>query len=367
MIACREKLVKVPRNQAQNAGLLLDKYLTVPYKDEKHSNNRKELFLAAIQACGQTVGVYQKAYERWKGTVVGAEQPLQIKGRLIVGLGNESILETGLALNHTYGTPLIPGTALKGLANHYCSQVWSQADSRFEEGGEFHKALFGGTDYSGHITFHDAWIEPASLAKGLVPEVLTPHHSAYYVGNERNGDVEAPSDFDDPTPVTFLAITGKFRVVVSCDDRSEAGKKWESLAIRLLADALKNWGIGAKTSSDYGKMIDEGEIIVLADVEDNATGAGRAAPRRRAGLQNRDKVTVTRVEDPKGKGRVFFVTAEGHRGTVAAGDAPNVEIGETCELWISAIASNNKTCIFSAKELPAPKVRQQNSNKQRRR
>jgi len=363
MLACRSNLPRNIREQGQNAGLLLDKYLRVAYKDEGHSEDRKELFQAAIKACRQPVALYQKAYDRWQEAVAGEEQLLQVRGKLIVGLGNESILETGFTFNHTYGTPLISGSALKGLARHYCSQVWGQEDARFKEEGENHKALFGTADYGGHITFHDAWIEPSSLSHGLTEDVMTPHHSDYYGGKKENGDVLPPSDFDDPIPVTFLAVTGKFRIIVKCDDLSEAGKKWEQLAMRLLVDALKNWGIGGKTSSDYGKLVAEGEIEPI-QVEDSATEAGRAAPRRHAGLQNRDKVVATRIEDPKGKARVFFATSDGHRGPVTDGEPPDIEIGETCELWIKAIISS-KACNFSDAPPPPPKIKQQRGNQRR--
>jgi CRISPR-associated protein Cmr6 len=56
-----------------------------------------------------------------------------VQGRLIVGLGGDNVLETGLTLHHTYGVPLIPGNALKGLAAHYCDQVWGQADAEFRK------------------------------------------------------------------------------------------------------------------------------------------------------------------------------------------------------------------------------------------
>ena len=48
----------------------------------------------------------------WKGTVSFVMRP---RWQWVVGLGNETILETGLTLRHPYGLPYVPGTALKGL------------------------------------------------------------------------------------------------------------------------------------------------------------------------------------------------------------------------------------------------------------
>ncbi len=73
--------------------------------------------------------------------------------------------------------PIIPGSALKGLAAHYCDQVWGPTDEKFKKPtraedetyrkflagkgpkpkDNFHRLLFGTTDDSGCITFHDAW------------------------------------------------------------------------------------------------------------------------------------------------------------------------------------------------------------------
>ena len=39
-------------------------------------------------------------------------QDLCVGGRLIVGLGGDNVLETGITLHHTYGVPIIPGSAM---------------------------------------------------------------------------------------------------------------------------------------------------------------------------------------------------------------------------------------------------------------
>jgi CRISPR-associated protein Cmr6 len=183
---------------------------------------------------------------------------------MIVGLGSSNVLETGLTLHFLYGTPFIPGSALKGLAAHYCSAVWGAgAESDFKgperdnkgnitkPAGKHYHFLFGSTEDSGFLTFHDAWITPESLPGSLVQDVITPHHGEYYSEREERS---APSDFDDPNPVTFLSVRGDFDVHISCDgEDGEQKKGWEELAADLLTQALSNWGIGSKTSSGYGR------------------------------------------------------------------------------------------------------------------
>lgn len=44
--------------------------------------------------------------------------------RLVVGLGNPSVTETSITLHNTYGTPYIPGQALKGITRNYFLQKY---------------------------------------------------------------------------------------------------------------------------------------------------------------------------------------------------------------------------------------------------
>src|SRR5205085_8112131 len=83
----------------------------------------------------------------------------QVKGRMIVGLGSESVLETSISLHRTYGVPYIPGSALKGLAANYASL---RLDEDWQKGGKYYKIVFGDTDDAGYITFFDALYIPRS-------------------------------------------------------------------------------------------------------------------------------------------------------------------------------------------------------------
>lgn len=277
--ACRNQLKDICRDKGTHAGLLLACYLRVPVKDkEKHPGERRLLFEAAIKSTRSAGALYEKAYLRrlddFKKLPSRAEGLFEVKGRLIVGLGGENVLETGISLHHTYGVPIIPGSSLKGLAAHYCDQTWGAANEEFrikgakdrdEQGKEFfrqgkhHRVLFGANDDSGHIVFHDAWITPESLKgdgkQGLVLDVMTPHHGDYYAEKKNDkGELLAPTDVDDPNPITFLSVAGAFQVIISCGDESDDGKKWAGLAMQLVTQALTHWGAGGKTAVGYGSM-----------------------------------------------------------------------------------------------------------------
>jgi len=234
-------------------GLLLQRYLHESATgDEGKPEHKRQIMDAAIAASrnSDVQALYKATFGRWQRSLPESTlaNELQALGRLIVGLGTENVLETGIRLHHTYGMPILPGSALKGLAAHYCNQVWGPTDEKFKKCGIYHDLVFGNTDDSGCIVFHDAWLTPDS-PEPLKLDVMTPHHPKW--NNLENPVV--PTDFDSPVPVPFLSVAGKFHVAVSWHGpASDQARCWTERSLELLTDALGNWGIGGKTSSGYG-------------------------------------------------------------------------------------------------------------------
>jgi CRISPR type III-B/RAMP module RAMP protein Cmr6 len=287
--------LKDHRDRGQHAGLLLQRYLCENATGDGKPDEKRALLHAAIQAAASphVRALYKMAFDRWSAALPNDPSPVDLvtAGRLIVGLGSENVLETGIRLHHTYGMPVIPGSALKGLAAHYCDQVWRAQNERFKKptpeeyeayrtylrdqgprpDDNFHRLLFGSTDDSGCIVFYDSWLTPDSPSP-LVLDVMTPHHPRW---NDLTNPV-APTDFDSPTPVPFLSVMGKLRVAVAwCGPASEKAQRWTELALGLLCDALKDWGVGGKTTSGYGRLIDPRES---AGTESSLSPAVRSAP-----------------------------------------------------------------------------------------
>ena len=126
----RQAIIKLAdgRERATHPGLILQRWLV----EQSNPSERRTIFEAARKAVtGESLlSVYAEAFERRDRSFTSDKpcrsESLTTAGRLIVGLGSENILETGLRLHHTYGVPIIPGSALKGLASHYCDEVWGQ-------------------------------------------------------------------------------------------------------------------------------------------------------------------------------------------------------------------------------------------------
>lgn len=105
---------------------------------------------------------------------------------------------------------------------------------------------------------------------------MTPHHPKWLDGSV------APTDFDSPNPVPFLAVTGRFHVAVSWHGpASDKSRNWTELALSLLRDALFHWGIGGKTTSGYGRFDQEkweaDEVKRQAEAEQKRIAAEKEA------------------------------------------------------------------------------------------
>ncbi len=230
-----------------NAGLWLDKY--VGDQDPKKVNSRQNLVKEV--ATLPIPSAYRSYFERWR-KMLTEEYSVQmreakVRGRMIVGLGSESVLETSISLHRTYGVPYIPGSALKGLAASYARQ---RLDADWQEDGKYNKVVFGNTDDAGYITFFDALYIPNTGLEGkpLYPDVITVHHQEYYQDAK-----DAPTDRDNPNPVPFLSATGTYLIALAAPDLQQPDG-WIAVTFKIVEDALKTLGIGAKTSSGYGRL-----------------------------------------------------------------------------------------------------------------
>jgi CRISPR-associated protein Cmr6 len=237
---------------------------------------------------------YARAFERWKMSLGApgdrAFEPV-LAGRLLVGHGNASAAGVGMTVHHTWGVPVIPGSAVKGLLAHFVDAVygpdapdvppWEQPESerdraryqgvtwhgrRIERGpGEVYRALFGAPDAekdaamrehgleagasAGLVAFHDALYVPRSAPddKPFAADVLTVHQKEYYNSVGQSW----PNDYDSPNPVAFLTVRPGTGMLVALSGPPD----WTELAERLLRDALEKWGIGGKTSAGYGRLV----------------------------------------------------------------------------------------------------------------
>ncbi|HWS83163.1 MAG TPA: type III-B CRISPR module RAMP protein Cmr6 [Ktedonobacteraceae bacterium] len=299
--------------QEAHAGLWLDKYFA--NQGSEQGKNRHKLIEEVSVLPIPTA--YRAYFKRWEGklTEYGAQfRKTRVKGRMVVGLGSESIVETSISLHRTYGVPYIPGSALKGLAANY-AQLYLDAD--WQKSGKYYKVVFGNTDDSGYITFFDALYVPGSghpnsnrKEQVLYPDVITVHHPEYYQGTKKT-----PSDSDSPNPVPFLSATGTYLIALAAPDLEEP-EGWISTTFSVLENALKMLGVGAKTSSGYGRMELELPLVKQEDIYTTQTDVpplpkpyqGPAIPDFREGQELQNCTVIS----PTGRMQQLFPSASAY-------------------------------------------------------
>jgi CRISPR-associated protein Cmr6 len=254
--ARRSVLENLKPTAETHAGLLLQRYLTAHKPKQRDNTTQTPEEQLLEQACAIAASkVYHAAFDRWleqfaQKTPAGCARvhfTVQAAAPIAIGLGNASPLEVGIRLSHTYGMPLLPASALKGL----CRRVARLLHHESKLSDDAIDALFGFSREkqaaAGAVVFYDAWYVPSSA--GGAPfhrDVITVHHPAYY----GSGEV-APTDFDDPTPVPFLVVKpgARFLCVLDAPDH-----RWADFAQKMLLWGLENLGVGAKTNAGYGYL-----------------------------------------------------------------------------------------------------------------
>lgn len=218
--------------------------------DEASPNNKADHIARLVRI--PPSDFYRRAYKRWvqitSDPIRFAVTVLRIETRLFIGLNGSHLLETGCAIHHSYGTPYIPGSSIKGLVNRYVRETpFGQAHK--EACDELFGAAADPKTYpdglAGIYSFHDAWWVPDSARYPLVAEVVTTHHPDYY---SQDGRIPA-TDFDSPIPNAQIAVRGSFLFTL------EGSAGCLALGLDMMEQALIAGGIGAKTRSGYGVMM----------------------------------------------------------------------------------------------------------------
>jgi CRISPR-associated protein Cmr6 len=215
------------------------------------------------------------AFPQWERSLNAggcATRQIELTSRLLVGHGNGSAAEVGLTVHHTWGVPMIPGSALKGLCAHYTAATYGPLRPKFagpkwekdprriaDPPGDYYRALFGAPDVSndasaGLVVFHDALYVPDSTAgdRPFAVDVLTLHQRSYYGQDRKRGGIAGqhwPNDYDSPNPVGFISVRPGVKLLLGVD----GDPKWAGLALDLLTEAIRAWGAGGKTSAGYGR------------------------------------------------------------------------------------------------------------------
>lgn len=270
-----------------NLGLYLNKFIEVDPATWKATEQAKKYEGAptAVFSAGEGKALLAACAARHRRTLTAAKATTftaSPTNRVIVGLGGKGMLEVGITLHHLYGFPIIPGSALKGLARAYALITLPAAGSdgknltpqKLEERVEKYArdkakakaerkqftanpdydlflAVFGAQDDAGAAIFFDALPDRVSFEV----DIMNVHYPDYYNAKGKN---TPPADYYSPTPIDFLTVGKGSRFIFGVAVRHLKGKsdeehiKLRQQAWKWLKAGLETMGVGAKTTSGYG-------------------------------------------------------------------------------------------------------------------
>ena len=171
------------------------------------------------------------------------------------GLGLEHPIENGFAFLSPYGLPYLAGSGVKGVLRRAAEELRDDGDVALTDA--VINALFGPENSTearrGALTCWDVF---PRCDEGMTVEIMTPHFTDYYQGNE------SPHDAGKPNPIPFLAVPAgtkldfvlTFETSLICEEHRDALADWQVPVRRIVAHAFEWLGFGAKTAVGYGAM-----------------------------------------------------------------------------------------------------------------
>lgn len=255
----------------ESPSLRLHKYVNLE-KNKKDKEKGKELE-AVVSCMSRNPEPIQVLTPPRAKTLVA-----KLGARLLVNMSGGILENANCALHRNLGYPVIPGSAVKGVARHVAWCEWNECEDIQEKDalaariatvfgyptGEKNldnalKAL-GTPESQGKIAFLTA--VPDEKAE-LEVDILTSHHQEYYGGKKTKA-----TDDEEPIPVPFLAISRESKFIFTLVPLRTADAAAMQDAIGWVKSAITLHGIGAKTATGYGWFLDSFEEDLSEIVED---------------------------------------------------------------------------------------------------
>ncbi|ODM24795.1 type III-B CRISPR module RAMP protein Cmr6 [Clostridium sp. Bc-iso-3] len=190
---------------------------------------------------------------------------MSVENSIVLGLGQQSVSETSMLIHPIYGVPFIPGQAFKGVVRNYCVVEFFESDEQKAMSDDLYKTIFGreeidqlNTEYKGAVIFHDVFIVNDNFE--LCLDITNCHYPGYYQSGKKITDSESP------IPIKFNVIKNAvfhfaYSIRKKDSDKIELfGEKYQPFD-EMVKDALKYYGLGAKTAVGYGRFFTKNMVL----------------------------------------------------------------------------------------------------------
>lgn len=180
----------------------------------------------------------------------GVTFQMKLKSRLIVNHSGGVMENASLALHPHFGTPVIPGSAVKGIARHAAWCVWKDAE---EEDRDLYAGIIA--ELFGYPTGEDQLDKALSATETRSGAVA--FLQAEVVGRAvLEADLVNSHTGPSPVPVFFPAVAAgtvfSFHIFPLKQRTENDSDTLLFFAESWLKEGLKIYGAGAKTNAGYG-------------------------------------------------------------------------------------------------------------------
>ena len=237
-----------------------------PDTDNKKNSCTQDTIDTLVKGYSKTSNtLYKKAFKDWRASRENDENSIsftmETTAPLIVGKGDQNIHEFGITMQHPWGVPVIPGSAIKGVLSMFAhengDENWQKSSLLVPPvpSGDYSLIMFGGEDlkgnpHAGSLDFMDAWWIPEggqdAARKPFIEDITTVHNRQYYQEKED----AFPDGMENPLPVSFIVVRPGTKFFFSI----RGAALWCELAKEMLIDAGRKYGFGAKTRVGYGRF-----------------------------------------------------------------------------------------------------------------
>ncbi|MCL2104632.1 MAG: type III-B CRISPR module RAMP protein Cmr6 [Kiritimatiellaeota bacterium] len=226
MITMLNEIVPL-QSQTESPSLRLQKYVRL-------EKNSKKAEIEAVVNCHNRYAKPVPPFAPLPGTIVFEAK---LEARLIINQAGGILENAGICLHPHFGSPVIPGSAVKGIARH---AAWCENQSDTDD----MKRIFGDVENGGTVSFLPA------IAKGkaaLVTDIINCHHMGYYAGK-----MPQAMDNEQPNPQFFPAVEKGASFCFTLIPLRGAPKGDVEMAKAWLLKAVTEHGAGAKVNAGYG-------------------------------------------------------------------------------------------------------------------